>query len=163
VWEEEKTTLQKLQNILLGILSIPLGVAMILGVILYTPLPLDSIKENIEASGIQVGALTGSLAMGLHFSEIKRQDKEQSFDLGSIDVKCNLPALVYERIFVIEKLTVEEGHIEVPENFSWATIFVNLMSNAGIQLGHFKMGKLHFKNIFLSMTKNLFYNCKISP
>ncbi|MGZ3798485.1 MAG: RDD family protein, partial [Pseudobdellovibrionaceae bacterium] len=125
VLEEEKTTLQKLQNILLGILSIPLGVAMILGVILYTPLPLDSIKENIEASGIQVGALTGSLAMGLHFSEIKRQDKEQSFDLGSIDVKCNLPALVYERIFVIEKLTVEEGHIEVPENFSWATIFVN--------------------------------------
>ncbi len=158
IWEDEKTPLQKLQHIMLGILSIPLGVALILGIFFYTSLPLDSIKEKIEASGIQVGALTGSLAGGLHFSQISRQDKGQAFSLSTVDVKFNLAALAIDRIFIIEKLTAEEGHIEVPEGFSWATIFLNLMALGQIQnqetsLGNFRMGKLQIKNIFFEHNK----------
>jgi uncharacterized RDD family membrane protein YckC len=153
VYEEEKTTLQKIQQVMLGILSIPLGVALILIAFLYTAMPLNSIKEKIEAAGIQVGSLTGSLAGGMHFSEIRRHDQNQNFTLGSVDVKFKLSALVYDRVFLIEKLTAEEGHIEVPEDFSWATIFMNLMAlghtdnTEGVTLGNFKMAKMNLKNI----------------
>lgn len=161
VVEEEKTSLQRFQQIMLGILSIPLGVALILGAFLYTSLPLDSIKEKIEAAGIQVGALTGSLAGGMHFSEIRRHDKEQSYSLGSVDVKFNLSELVYDRHFTIEKLTAEEGHFDVPADFSWATVFFNIMAigqsadNGGISIGNFRMGKLHLKNIFFEHDKKV--------
>ncbi|MBS1970809.1 MAG: RDD family protein [Bdellovibrionales bacterium] len=153
VYEEEKTTLQKIQQVMLGILSIPLGVALILIAFLYTSMPLDSIKEKIEASGIQVGSLTGSIAGGMHFSEIRRHDQNQDFSLKSVDLKFSLSALVYERIFIIEKLTAEEGHVEVPPDFSWATIFLNLMAightenSDGPSLGNFKMAKMNLKNI----------------
>jgi len=163
VWEEERTFMQKLQQTMLGILSIPLGVALILGAFLYTSLPLDSIKEKIEAAGIQVGSLTGSLAGGLRFSEIRRHDENQNFSLGSVDVKFNVSALVYDRQFIIEKLTAEEGHIEVPPDFSWYTVFVNLMNlgqggqgdEGGLMLGNFKMAKMHLKNISFEYQKKV--------
>jgi uncharacterized RDD family membrane protein YckC len=153
VYEEEKTTLQKIQQVMLGILSIPLGVALILIAFLYTSMPLDSIKEKIEASGIQVGSLTGSIAGGMHFSEIRRHDQGQEFSLKSVDLKFSLSALVYDRIFIIERLTADEGHVEVPPDFSWATIFLNLMAightdgNDSPSLGNFKMAKMNLKNI----------------
>lgn len=162
VWEEEKTNLQKFQQLMLGILATPLGIALVLGAFLYTSLPLDSIKEKIEAAGIQVGSLTGSLAGGLQFSEIRRHDQNQNFSLASVNVKFNLSALVYERTFIIEKLTAEEGHIEVPEDFSWATIFVNLMAvgqspdnSSGPTLGNFKIGRMQLKNIFFENNKKV--------
>lgn len=162
IWEEEKTPLQKFQHMVLGILTIPLGVALVLGAFLYTSMPLDSIKEKIEAAGIEVGALSGSLAGGLHFSEIRRESADQSFLLGAVDVKFNLSALVYDRVFLIDKLTAEEGHIEVPPDFSWMTILVNLMAIGGGEigdpnggLGRFKMGKLQLKNISFENQKKV--------
>ncbi len=159
VYEEEKTVLQKIQQVMLGILTIPLGVALILIAFLYTSIPLDSIKEKIEASGIQVGSLKGSLAGGMHFSEIRRHDQTQDFSLKSVDLKFNLSALVYEHVFIIEKLTAEEGHVEVSADFSWMTIFQNLMAvgraenSGGISLGNFKMAKMTLKNIMFEHQK----------
>jgi len=159
VYEDDKTTLQKFQQMMLGVLSIPLGVAVILSAFLYTALPLDAIKEKIEAAGIQVGSLTGSLAGGLHFSEIRRDDEIQKFSLGAVDVKFNLSSLVYDRVFVIDKLTAEEGHIEVPVGFSWATVFLNLMAmstgESGTTLGNFRMAKMQLKNISFENEKNV--------
>lgn len=159
VYEEEKTTLQKIQQVMLGILTIPLGVGLIIMAFLYTSMPLDSIKEKIEAAGIQVGSLTGSLGGGLHFSEIRRHDENQNFSLGSVDVKFSVSALVYDRIFIIEKLTADEGHIEVPPEFSWATVFLNLMAlgsgDNGTTLGNFKMAKMQLKNISFEHKKTV--------
>lgn len=162
VWEDEKTLAQKLQQVLLAIISIPAGVALITVAFLYTSLPLDSIKEKIEASGIQVASLTGSLAGGLHFSEIRRQDQGQNFSLASVDVKFNLWALLTDSTFYIEKITADEGHLDVPEDFSLVVILANLLAAAQFQGTGAKslnpnltMAKLHFKNIYFENNKKV--------
>lgn len=152
VWEEEKTTAQKVQQIVLAIISVPAGVALITVAILYTSLPLDSIKEKIEASGTQIGTLTGSLAGGLQLTDIKRHDGDQSFSLASVEVKFNLWTLLTSNVFYIEKITVEDGHVEVPPDFSLMVIFSNLLAMAqfqdsGQKIGNVTMVKFHLKNV----------------
>ncbi|WP_413288273.1 RDD family protein [Bdellovibrio sp. HCB337] len=160
VWEEEKTTAQKVQQIFLAIISIPAGVALITVAFLYTSLPLDSIKEKIEASGIQVGELSGSLAGGLRFENISRNDAGQKFNVSSLDVKFNLWALLTDNVFYIEKITAEEGHIEVPADFSLMVIFANLLAvaqfqDSGTNVRNLTMAKFHLKNIYFEHNKKV--------
>lgn len=154
IQEEEKTTAQKLQHVVLAILMVPAGLGLIFGTLLYTSMPLDSIREQIEARGIQVGALTGSIAGGLHFSEIRRNDEVQNFHLESVDVKFSLWSVIAEKTLYIEKLTAKEGRVEVPESFAWINVFNNLVAMGEVAppsgrftLGKFVMGRLQFKNI----------------
>lgn len=152
VWEQEKSTAQKLQQVLLAVISVPAGVALILGIFLYTSLPLNSIKEKIEASGIQVGSLSGSLGTGLRLTEMRRTDQDPPFSLSMVEVKFNLWSLVAEEAFAIDKIMVEQGQVEVSEDFSFGVIFSNVLSllqspAAGVGLRNFTLGKLHFKNI----------------
>jgi len=152
IWEDEKSSAHKLQQTLIAVISVPAGVALILVFFLYTSMPLNSIREKIEASGIQVGALTGSLAGGLHFSEIRRMDQEPPFALKSVDVKFNLWSLVAEKAFLVEKITAEEGRIEVPENFSLSVVLNNILSllrdpATFDALRDFTLNKLQLKNI----------------
>lgn len=152
IWEDEKSSAHKLQQTLIAVISVPAGVALILVFFLYTSMPLNSIREKIEASGIQVGALSGSLAGGLHFSEIRRTDPEPPFALKSVDVKFNLWSLVAEKAFLVEKITAEEGRVEVPENFSFPVILNNILTllRDPVVIGtlrDFTLNKLQLKNI----------------
>jgi uncharacterized RDD family membrane protein YckC len=161
VVEQEKTAAQKLQQVFLAIISVPAGVGLILVALLYTSFPLNSIKEKIEASGIQVGSLTGSLGGGLRMTDIKRHDDKQNFSFGAVEVKFNLWSLLTEKAFYIEKVTAEEGHIEVPEDFSLSVILSNLLAivqnidGQNINMRDFTLSKIHFKNIYFEHNKKV--------
>jgi len=161
VIENEKTAAQKLQQVFLAIISVPAGVGLILVALLYTSFPLNSIKEKIEASGIQVGTLTGSLGGGLRFTDIQRHDKDQNFAFGAVEVKFNLWSLITEKAFYIEKVTAEEGHIEVPADFSLSVILSNLASivqsidGQNINMRDFTLSKINFKNIYFEHNKKV--------
>lgn len=158
ILDEEKTSAQKLQHIALAILMIPAGLGLIFGTLLYTSMPLDSIRQQMEARGIQVGSITGSLGGGLHFSEIRRDEPVrtdvQNFHLKSVEVKFSFWSLFFEKTLFIDRLSAEEGVIEVPAEFAWLNVFTNVLAmgdvavpQGGLSIGRFMMGKLQIKNV----------------
>jgi len=125
-------------------------------------MPLESIKEQVEAAGIQVGNITGSLAGGIHISELSRHDKEQNFSIENVDVKFDLWSLLFERTLLFEKVTAERGSVEVPADFSWISLGSNILAFTQVpknpQAGslfveRFQLGSFSLKNILLENNK----------
>jgi uncharacterized RDD family membrane protein YckC len=157
-WQEEPSILQKLQHIVISLATIPLGVAFILFLILYTSMPLDSVKERMEAAGIQVGALSGSLAGGLRMSEFGRHDSDQDFVLRKVEVKFSLWSLLNDGTVLLEKVSAQQGVVQVPEHFSWWVLGSNLVIlnqvpdrdvPQSVAFKKFKIGKFEVKNLSL--------------
>lgn len=173
--EEEMTFKVRAQHQLVSLVTIPASVILILFLMLYTSLPLDSIRNQIEQSGTHIGDIRGSIAGGIFMSEISRKDDDQDYDLKDVEVRFNLLAIITQKVFLIEKISVQSGRVEVPPGFTWWAFAKNLMAATAaedevetpeqpirVRLDRLKLASLEIQNLDLiqgsksaSLLKNL--------
>jgi uncharacterized RDD family membrane protein YckC len=157
VWQVPKSWWRRLRGLFFGSLVTQGILSLALFVLLYTSLPLDSIKSQVESRGLHVGTLSGSIAGGLHLSEFGRKEAGQNFVLKEVDIKFNLWELLNDRTFVIEKVTAQEGAFDVPAQFSWWSVLINVMAmnqpgtggggGKSMPLQNIKLGLFEVKNV----------------
>ncbi|HWU43716.1 MAG TPA: RDD family protein, partial [Bdellovibrio sp.] len=69
-------------------------------VLLYTSMPLSSIRQRMEAQGLQVDSLSGSIAGGLHFKGLAGYTESYRYDLEAADIAVDLWALLRGEVHI---------------------------------------------------------------
>lgn len=84
-------------------------------ILLFTSVPLQTVVERLQKSGIQISGVEGSLFNGFTISRYSNSTPLASVKMSNLTFTYKLSELILNERFVIEQVSVDSGTIEVME------------------------------------------------
>lgn len=117
LWDEEKTFFQRVRTFTISAAGSLISSSVLVALFLYSSLPLGIVRQKMQEAGLRVGSLTGSLGSGLHMTDVRDVQDGSHLNFKALDVKLSLSSL-WSPAIVIKHLSIEEGVVGVPSDFS---------------------------------------------
>ncbi len=81
-------------------------------VMFFTSLPLKHFAKNLEASGVKIEGISGSIAKGVAFEQFSYDNELSSFTASNGEIKYTISELFKEKIR-IDKIILRQAHLKL--------------------------------------------------
>ena len=98
-------------------------------ILLFTSVPLQTVVERLQKSGIQISGVEGSLFQGFTISKYSHSSPVASVQMSNLTFTYKLSELILNERFVIEQVSVDSGTVEVVEKAAIQSVTKKAMNS----------------------------------